>query len=75
MLRKGNDTMSIYSGRPFKVISATNDALLAEFDQLDEAQAYADQAHRDDATAHFRVVQIKWCGGSMRLSDLKHTTG
>jgi hypothetical protein len=62
--------MSIYSGRPFKVISETNDTLMAEFDRLQDAQAYADQAHRDNLTTHYRVIEIKWCGGSMRLSDL-----
>jgi hypothetical protein len=64
-------TNRFYSGRPFKVFGETTGDVLAEFNQLDEAQAYADQAHRDDQTTHFQVVEIKWCGGSKRLGDLK----
>ena len=62
--------MSTFSGRPFKVIGEKTGAVLAEFNYLGDAQAHADRLHHDDPSAHFQVVEIKWCGGSKRLSDL-----
>jgi hypothetical protein len=59
-----------FSGRPFKVFSENTGTVLAEFDRLQDAQTYADEAHRDDTSTHFQIVEIKWCGGSKRLSDL-----
>jgi hypothetical protein len=64
-------TKTPYDGRPFKVISEATGTLMAEADRLQDAQAAADQLHHDDPATHFRVVEIRWCGGSKRLSDIK----
>lgn len=58
---------SPFDGRPFKVLGSIDGTVMAEFDRLDEAQAYADKQHRL-TDAHYRVIEVKWCGGSMRLS-------
>ena len=59
------------SGPSFKVVSDSTGNVVNAFHTREEAQAYADQAHDDLPEHHFQVVEVKWCGGSMRLKDLK----
>ena len=58
------------SGQAFKVINETSGNIIKEFSHLSDAQIYADWAHDDMPQHHFRIVEIKWCGGSKRLSDV-----
>jgi len=63
--------MKHFSGLPFKVISETSGVVFAEFLDREEALACAVHHHRADPDHHFQVVEVKWCGGSKRLSHLR----
>jgi hypothetical protein len=57
------------SGQKFKVICEQTGDITDEFSRLDDAQKFADDRHAH-THLHYRVVEIKWCGGSKRLSDV-----
>jgi hypothetical protein len=60
------------SGQRFKLINERTGNIVDEFSHLDEAQKEADRLHvQMPGNDHYRVVEIVWCGGSKRLSDLE----
>ncbi len=59
------------SGQCFKLINERTGDIVDEFSHLDDAQREADRLHAHmPGNDHFRVVEIRWCGGSKRLSDI-----
>jgi hypothetical protein len=63
-----------YYGLPFKVINEATGEKVREFSTLQEAQAYADERRASD-TAHYQIVEVRWCGGTKRLSDVVREAG
>ena len=58
------------SGPAFKIINERLGNVVDAFHTLQEAQSEADRLHNHmPGKDHFQIVEIKWCGGSKRLSD------
>lgn len=67
-----NTFQQMISGPAFKVVNETTGLVEDAFHTHAEAQQYADTSHHLSVDhTHFQVIEIKWCGGSKRLSDLK----
>jgi hypothetical protein len=59
------------SGQRFKLINERTGNIVEDFSRLDDAQKEADRLHAQmPGRDHFRIVEIVWCGGSKRLSDI-----